>query len=80
MGDNLDSAGLHGSRDAILLFLGHEIMKLLPKHFHTSYADDSAATTPTGKPIKVTFNTARFCVDLTLAALKFDLSEVDVDV
>ena len=78
MASNLDSSGLHGSKNSILLFLGDEIIKLFPKHFHTSYADDSAATTETGKPIQIMFDAAGFCADLTLAALKFDLSKVDV--
>lgn len=80
MGDKLDSSDLHSSRNAILLFLGHEICKLFPKHFHTSFADDSLATTPTSKPFKISFDTVGFCADLTLAALEFDPSEIDPEV
>ena len=77
MSDRLDSSNLKGSKNATLLFLGDEIIKLFPKHFRTSPARDDAGTTGAYKSFQDSFDAVGFCADLTIAALEFDLFEVN---
>ena len=77
MRDRLDSSNLKSSKNATLFFLGDEVIKLFPKHFRTSAADDGAGTTGARKSFQDSFDAVGFCADLTIAALEFDPSEVN---